>query len=492
LYDEAYHIQIAHDSKFKVIEFQDDVIDLTTYSPPILLPEGKYYWRVMAKNSAFDGAYSEARIIIIDLTKPAAPKLNAPADGAEVYGTPNFTWSVPTGAKKFDFQFDIDPFFSDPYAANFLTKANHKPFPIMPADTYYWRVKAYDSAGNPSDWSTSRTVHILPATPARVTLISPLTGSYTDAGALHFTWTAVDYASRYELKIDNNSTFTTPEITNNTILSAETDIDINGLSAGKWYWQVRAVNANSVTGPWSTARYFYKSTKTIIFFTDVSALDDFEQHPGGAWHVGGNALYNEGRAEDSNTSSISYKTSLTNFSVNTRVKVDNASSEANIDLYGLVVRGTPTFTAWNDWMKGYYFMIIQDQSDEYNFGCFAVYSMNGVKDPIRLAGFCDKAILESDWNVLDVSANGKYLQFRVNGYLMWQGTNTSYPSGRVGLFNNSYKCEFVWCYNTTTHDRFSADYFRVGAPLDLGSADIRLADPALGVGPDPFALIPGE
>ena len=75
---------------------------------------------------------------------------------------------------------------------------------------------------------------------------------------------------------------------------------------------------------------------------------------------------------------------------------------------------------------------------------------------------------------------------------MWQGTDASYTSGRVGLFNYSYHCDEFGCFETTTHDRFSADYFRIGAPVNITSAEVVQPNPAYGIGPDPFEIRLGE
>ena len=104
-----------------------------------------------------------------------------------------------------------------------------------------------------------------------------------------------------------------------------------------------------------------------------------------------------------------------------------------------------------------------------------------------LGGFCDKAILENNWNVLDVSANGSLFQFRINGYLMWQGTNTSFSSGRVGLFNFSYDYDGT-LHTFSTHDRFEADYFWLKEPVNIASEEVRMPDPSLEVGENPFEI----
>jgi hypothetical protein len=38
-----------------------------------------------------------------------------------------------------------------------------------------------------------------------------------------------------------------------------------------------------------------------------------------------------------------------------------------------------------------------------------------------------------EWNVLEVNAEGNQLSFTINGSIVWQGTDSSHSSGRVGF-----------------------------------------------------------
>lgn len=175
---------------------------------------------------------------------------------------------------------------------------------------------------------------------------------------------------------------------------------------------------------------------------------------------------------------MSYNANLTNFSVVARMKMDPGTGGAYGGYYGLVVRGTPTFTDLNDWTKGYYFGISQSATDGIDFGCFSVYSLGKG----MLSSFCDTAILENDWNTLKVDANGKNLIFFINNYLMWQGTDTSVASGRVGVFDWQYMDDFTgWGNPGITY----VDYFRFGAPIMIFSTNT-IAEPDGELGFDPF------
>ena len=319
-YADTYHIQIAKDSKFttNMVEYTAPLGGLT-YDWPDALPEGKYYWHVQAINAdGVAGLYSTPFAFNIDLTAPAAPSLSSPIDGKEFVGTTTFTWTVPPTAKTFLFQYTDSDLFSDAVTSGVLTKATFKPV-SLPQGDYYWRVKAIDSALNESEWSAFRLMHVLPAPPAKPGLIEPATGFFTDDTSIDFSWTQVNYASQYEIQIDNNSSFTSPEIST-TAASGENskNVDISSLGTGTWYWRVRGVNSNSVAGPWSMARYFYQTFEFSVNFSSAVDKNYFTEFSNGAtWYVDpvNGYLNNDGIVDSWDTSSIAYSSNLSNFTV---------------------------------------------------------------------------------------------------------------------------------------------------------------------------------
>ena len=495
----AFHrVEIARDLKFlDLAEWAEASYIDGVYPVSNPLAEGKYYWRVRAKNdNNVESAWSTTGSFVIDRTPPAAPVLNSPGAGAGGMGTPNFTWNVPVSAKTFEFQYANDVAFTSPVSSGILNKANYKPVPVIPEGTWYLRVRAYDSVGNESLWSATRTVIIFPAVPTKSNLVKPAQGSYTDQSTIEFEWTAASYASYYQLQFDDSSTFGSPiYVTTPDPSGPMLSVNIGSiLTPGKWYWRVRGVNSNGGAGSWSTARYFTYNTAKTYSFDSASDLDFFTQNPTDLWHWDTDGyVYNDGVDGTINTDNLFLTNKLTDFTVEARLKMDNRVTGifgSNSDYYGLVFRGTPNFNYYNDWTKGYYFMILQRQNDDDStddhIGCFRVYSLNGYSWTM-LNGFCDSAILENDWNDLKVSAKGNNLKFYINGYLMWQGTNSTYKSGQVGVFNYSYHCNDVAC-DPYTHDRMYVDTFSIGAPINMTSAEIRLPDPALGMGIDPWEM----
>ena len=343
LYADQYQIEVARDPKFLIVINNPDLLLSGPSYDSGALNEWKFYWHVRAINADHQaGPYSGAFAFTIDMTPPGNPALLSPAYGSSSAGNPTFTWSAPATAKTYEFQYSSNDTFTSPVSSGFLTKTSYKPAVPMPAGDWYWRVFAYDAYGNESDYNMPRLVHILPATPGQVTLTTPASGYYTSTGTIDLSWNPVAYAVQYELQVDDLSSFATPNIST-TSAGTTKNVEIFGLDSGdtKWYWRVRAVNSNGIPGKWSTARYFTKSGFDLYHFTNVSELVSFSPHPGAGWGVTSGYLYNDGIPNSMNSSSISYPHTLTNFSLNTRLKIENSSVEDYKSYYGVIVRGTP-------------------------------------------------------------------------------------------------------------------------------------------------------
>ena len=494
LYDDYYQIQIATDTKFLVIVDQtEEPLATKSYTSLTTLPEGKYYWHVRAKNSmGVYGDWSAYRTFFIDLTPPAAPLLNAPTAGKEVAGTPNFTWSVPLSAKSFTFEYAPTADFASPTTYVSILRANFKPSTMIPQGDWYWHVKALDSAGNEGAFSAPHLIHILPAVPGKSNLVKPAQGIYTDQSTVEFEWTASNYASYYQLQFDDSSTFGSPiYVTTPDPSGPMLSVNIGStLTPGKWYWRIRGVNSNSVAGLWSVSRYFYLTEEISVNFSSLADKNYFTEYDNGEkWYVDpiNGYLVNDGVVDSWDTSSIAYSSYFSNFTVESRMKMDEGTNGSEAGYYGLIIRGKQWGgTYLTEYTGGYTFQISQQNGT--GFGCFSVRVYNYKNfDYTELGGFCDPIIHASDWNTLRVSANGKYLKFFVNDTLLWRGVNTTYSSGRVGVFSwSDMTCVDDWCEEMYGDPgRMYVDNFYLGAPENsiTSASDILVPNSQYGVAP---------
>jgi hypothetical protein len=255
--------------------YEIQVDELATFTAPLVLelieieslnylvhelPEGKYYWRVRARNvNNAASPWSASRYFTVDITAPVIPVLSKPLNGSQSIGTPTFTWLASNGAKYYQVQYeaivDFNPESYD-YRSPELTVLTHKPSLAPPLMTpIFWYVRAKDTAGNWSDWSASFTVTVVPPVPAAPAITAPVSGLLTNNPTPTLAWNTVAYANTYEIQIDTTYTFPAPLIQEYVGITALSHV-IDSLPDGKYYWHVRARNVNNAAGAWSAYRYF--------------------------------------------------------------------------------------------------------------------------------------------------------------------------------------------------------------------------------------------
>ncbi len=241
-----YHIEVDNNSNFSSPE-----IGATTsnhyYTPGTPLSPGTYYWRVWASNSCEDGPWSPTWSFTI-LSTPSTPSLSSPPNGSNTCDTtPHFEWSSVSGADFYHIEVDDDSSFSSPEIDTPASSSNYTPATPLSPGTYHWRVRASNSCGD-SLWSSVWSVTILSA-PLAPSLSSPSNGSSTCDTTPYFDWSPVSGAVSYHIQVDDNSSFSSPEI--DTPASTPYYMPESALSPGTYYWQVWASNSCG-DGPWSS------------------------------------------------------------------------------------------------------------------------------------------------------------------------------------------------------------------------------------------------
>ncbi|UOB17893.1 hypothetical protein [Abyssalbus ytuae] len=145
-----YRVQVLDDT-------EEVVLDETVTETSIEITftgEGTFTWQVRAQNNSESTLYSK-RNITIDTTGPNTPQPSAPADDAtESAGSINFSWirEAIAGSEELD---SIYIYTDETLETLFLKDVGtDKNFSTdLQADTYYWNVKAFDTAGNESETS---------------------------------------------------------------------------------------------------------------------------------------------------------------------------------------------------------------------------------------------------------------------------------------------------------------------------------------------------
>jgi hypothetical protein len=158
----SFEIQIASDSKFiTVIETQ--TVNGTSHTISTPLSEGKYFWRVRVLLPSLQASkWSNASMISIDLTPPAVPQLTSPANSSTTSRKPvTFRWRNVKDAITYEFRYDNNSDCASPEYTS-VGRLTSITFSTMNNGTYYWCVRAKDSAGNWSALSSSNSFTVLP------------------------------------------------------------------------------------------------------------------------------------------------------------------------------------------------------------------------------------------------------------------------------------------------------------------------------------------
>lgn len=280
----------------------------TISTPSSPLANGFYTWYV----KAFDYAGGERSsnqvwrfVIIRDSIPPTTPQLITPANGIYLSDSSiTFIWRKSSdqwsGIRDYRLQYAKDSLFFLPATITVIDTF----YSVNLADTtYYWRVRAYDNANNPSEWSTVWKFTIDTHNPAVPTLISPIGGIFVSDTLVTFEWTVVTCLDtldehnqkknigrnkvnpellsspvRYILQIDTVTDFISPLIVDTLDV---TSITIPLYENFPFYWRVRAYDLAGNQGPYSNPDSFgVDITAPVIDSTtvwnDTSCIGPFE------------------------------------------------------------------------------------------------------------------------------------------------------------------------------------------------------------------------
>ena len=173
---------------------------------------------------------------------PAAPRVTIGNSFAS--GKPQLTWAAVDGAAKYEIYRSTQQ--STGYSLlGTTTSTSYVNTGAAAGKTYYYRVKAVNSAGTSaySNIVSGRAKAAIPAAP-RVTI-----GTSSASGKPQLTWAAVDGAAKYEIYRS------TQQSTGFTLLGTTTSTNYvnTGAAVGKtYYYKVRALNVDGAAGAYSS------------------------------------------------------------------------------------------------------------------------------------------------------------------------------------------------------------------------------------------------
>jgi hypothetical protein len=197
---------------------------------------------------------------VTGLISLAMPASNLAGDPTTLPSTPLFSWHFPVNIPWFGYNiqvgvdpsltswlYDLKAWGSSKVQPNFSANSNTN-FEFQGDNTYYWRV---------------RPLYYAPAAPGQY-----ITGAWSQVGRYDrqgfipqnlsisvsfatptFSWDRVEGADGYDIEVDNDPNFGTPEF--GTVTTAQTSYTpVNTLANGTYYWRVRARRYNNLANDW--------------------------------------------------------------------------------------------------------------------------------------------------------------------------------------------------------------------------------------------------
>jgi len=167
------------------------------------------------------------------------PRLIAPADSITTNsGQPTFIWQQVSGASTYELELgSVDD--RDVLSSGSITGTRYTPNTPLKPGIYYWRVRTATSS-----WSNPRCIQI------------NIRQNYYGALPVALTWNPISWATGYELEVDDNADFGSPEYEIDTLSNTDTTVSISALSNGSYFWRIRAKNENGVWQGWSQVEQF--------------------------------------------------------------------------------------------------------------------------------------------------------------------------------------------------------------------------------------------
>ena len=243
----SYWIQISTNSSFTNLILDQNLGNYTGDNNSGMPNDGStLYWRVKAGNSAGWGSYSSAWSFINGKTTiPPTPALSSPSNGSKVNGTSiNLSWNASSGANDYWLQVSTSSNFSSMTINQDMGNYLGATLSSMPNDgsTFYWRVKAGNTAGWSSysgAWSFINGTTVLPQAP---TLLTPANEATVSGTSITFGWDKVSGATEYWLQMSTNSSFS-------SLITDKNLGDYTSATTGElpnnwttYYWRVKAGN----------------------------------------------------------------------------------------------------------------------------------------------------------------------------------------------------------------------------------------------------------
>lgn len=251
----SYTLVVSTDSNYNSPAINVSNLTGTSYTPTTTLASStKYYWKVIASNTAGSTVASNAGISFTTAAPPPPPgafNQTAPASNAtSVSVTPSFTWDASANATSYALVVSTNSDYSSPAInVNNLSSTSYTPSTALATSTkYYWKVTASNAVGSQgaSNAGISFTT-AAPTPPGAFTLVAPVDGATNVSVTPGFSWNASSGATSYTLVVSINSNYSSPAINVSNLTSTSYTPATALTSNTKYYWKVTATSAAGST-----------------------------------------------------------------------------------------------------------------------------------------------------------------------------------------------------------------------------------------------------
>jgi hypothetical protein len=264
-----YTVQIAYDSLF---DARVDTIRRadTTYARA-LPSDTTYYWRVRATDRCGNlGPWSQVWKFEVDVQTPGVPTPLAPVGGVWFRNsTIGFQWTPVTlgiglSPVRYILQLDTTVLFSHPHTDTLPAPFDTVRF--LAESRYWWRVRAYDLAGNQGTFSNAEAFGIDMSPPAIPSAIYPpnLSAIWTDTTSIiwHVSGDNLSGTELYHLQLARDSAFA-DTVTGFAPTAGDTHRYASIPDTIEYCWRVRARDSAGNWSNWCQTRIFTRMVASV-------------------------------------------------------------------------------------------------------------------------------------------------------------------------------------------------------------------------------------
>jgi photosystem II stability/assembly factor-like uncharacterized protein len=264
-----YTLQYANNAGFVGAVSRDSLSD-TTFTTASPLSDTTYFWRIAAVDSTGNRSWSSVWSFEIDTRNPQTPVLIEPIGNAWQNNPVTLQWTEVTFDKENGNKVAIKRIFNSPvqYIIQVDTIRNFAtPLVVDTATTnqllinlgekrYFWRVKAFDLAGNQGSFSITDSFRMDTTSPTIPIQVNPPNDTTIIDSIVNLIWFhAQDNRSgvaNYQVQVSLNSNFIPPI---RDTVSSDTFCRFI-MPDTLYYWRVRAADHAGNRSNWSSVRSF--------------------------------------------------------------------------------------------------------------------------------------------------------------------------------------------------------------------------------------------